>query len=753
MNNRLPIVLLVALGASSCSDGLNVIAESHAVQFVYSPSTGEVPLPNDILFSGSTDATLNLPAATNPAQQPIFDALNSLDGWATSSPGSFSFAAGVDPATVVAGTSVRLFEVTLSISATTGLTLGQPVIAVVSELVPGTDYVVAPAASDPTNATYAVVPLQPFGAKTSYMLIVTNAVLDTAGLQVRPSDTYLLASSDVDENPLQPEHPLAGLQVLINAMESVASSDAAVIPAIPREDIVASVTFTTQSLFEGLASTQAVAFGGEALVLAGMCAGSPSPAHLACTATPANTVPSAAALGLLGDTSVLLAGASGHADVYAASLTLPYYQTAAANGTGGLVTDLGPISGRWTSRFSFLEGTGAFDPMDTDNNVTQYNPLPLQNAEEIVPVLISLPNATSTQVQPASGWPVVIFQHGITSNRSAMIALADSLADEGFACVAIDIPLHGIVDNTNPLHVGFQDGMLRERTFGLDLVTQDSNGTIIASTPDGIVDTSGAHFINLVNFQTQRDNLRQSVADLFAVEKMIVDNLDVDGSAVIVGPDFDPAQIHFVGMSLGSIVGTTFVALDAAGTTPLIKSATLNVPGGGIPAMLVGSPTFGPSIIASLAAAGIVQGTPEFDSFIGSAQTVIESGDPINFASSLAGGAVPILLQEVVGGGAGGGQTDQVIPNAVAGAPLSGTDPLIVQLGLSVVTTSGPSTAAAVRFSEGTHSSLLNPDPAMDADPATLAAFLEMQTQVASWLASISGGATVTITDGTVIAP
>ncbi|MFT7485630.1 MAG: hypothetical protein ACI9F9_001480 [Candidatus Paceibacteria bacterium] len=752
MNCRLPLVFLASLFGAACSSDLTVVAEPTSVQFVYSPATGQVPLPNDILFSGSLDATLNLPPAAVMAQQPLFDSLNSLDGWSTSAPGSFAFASGVDPATVTAGTTVRLFEVTLAVSGTTGLTLGQSVTDVLTQLSAGTDYVVAPAASDPSNATYAVVPLKPFSPKKSYMLVVTNGILGTDGQPVRPSDTYLIASADVITNPLQSNHPLAGLQVLINAMENVASTDTDVTPAIVKDDIVCTLTFTTQSLFEGLAAVQAVAAGGEAVVLASMCAGSPSNQHLACFAAPANQVPTGALLGLLGDTSVLLMGATGHADVYAASLTLPYYLTAAANPAGGVVSDPAPLTERWTARFSFLEGTGAFDPMETDKHVTQHNPLPLQTAAETVPVLISLPNAMSGNVQPGTGWPVVIFQHGITADRSSMIAIADSLADAGFACVAIDLPLHGVVVAAG-LHVGTQDGMLRERSFGLDLVTQDGSGNVTAATPDGTADTSGAHFINLTSLQTQRDNLRQSVADLFGVVKLITDNMDVDSSTAIVGPDFDPAQIHFVGMSLGAIVGTPFVALDAAAMTPVIKSATLNVPGGGIPRMLEASPTFGPIVVGGLAAAGVVQGTPEFDSFMVVAQTTVDSGDPINFSPSLAGGALPIFVQEVVGGGAGGGLTDQVVPNYVSGAPLSGTDPMIAELGLTVLTATTATNAGAVGFSEGTHSSLLDPNPDMDADAENLAAFIEMQTQVASWLASIAGAPTVTITDGTVIAP
>src|SRR3546814_5166859 len=60
----------------------------------------------------------------------------------------------------------------------------------------------------------------------------------------------------------------------------------------------------------------------------------------------------------------------------------------------------------------------------------------------------SLPISTVLAINflamPADGWPVVIFQHGITGNRTQMIAIAPALAAAGFATVAIDLPLHGL---------------------------------------------------------------------------------------------------------------------------------------------------------------------------------------------------------------------------------------------------------------------------------------------------------------------
>ena len=60
-------------------------------------------------------------------------------------------------------------------------------------------------------------------------------------------------------------------------------------------------------------------------------------------------------------------------------------------------------------------------------------------------MLVTVPNAASAaDGAPAGGWPVLIFQHGITRNREDMFAVADSFGAGGFAVVAIDLPLHGV---------------------------------------------------------------------------------------------------------------------------------------------------------------------------------------------------------------------------------------------------------------------------------------------------------------------
>jgi hypothetical protein len=241
-----------------------------------------------------------------------------------------------------------------------------------------------------------------------------------------------------------------------------------------------------------------------------------------------------------------------------------------------------------------------------------------------------------------------------------MLAVADSFADSGFVVVAIDLPLHGVTDPTspfyasaaNPLYAGLlvpATGSI-ERTFDLD----DMNNTTGAPVPDGKIDTSGANFINLTSVLTTRDNLREGAADLITLARSLP-NMNLDGDPA---GDIDPAGIHYLGHSLGAIVGGVF--LGVASQTE-VSTATLAMPGGGIPYLLRDSPTFGPRIVAGLEAQGLMQGTTLFEQFLRDAQTVVDSGDPLNYIAAAAT-RHPIHLLQIVGSASS--PPDQVVPNS-----------------------------------------------------------------------------------------
>jgi len=663
----------------------------------FDPAAGVIPTPNNLLLSGTTDLTLNipLPAGANPNNfgDPQV-ALNSLDGWSTTSPWSFSFSDAPNPASVVPGSSVRVFEVTL-----TGP--GGGVTGVVRELQAGVDFVTAPISSDGAGRTFAMVPIRPLKQLTSYMTVLTTGIRDARGNDATPSQTYFLTKrtsplcvGGVSQDPLLPASTACALEPLrqLNGSQLAAAAAA----GVNRDSVVLSWVATTQSISPVLQAVRSITRPGAATV-----------------------VPS----GL----TTAIAGLPPIGDIYIGTLRLPYYLSApsAANPTAPLNTFWRAAPGAYVPPFS------AFGLSPTSTNITVANPIPVATGNETVPVLMTVPNAASGRSKPAAGWPVVIFQHGITRNRSDALAISATMAAQGFAVVAIDLPLHGL-PSSNPLAIGNSPfgAVARERTFNVDYI----NNSTGAPGPDGVADTSGAHMINLGSLLTSRDNLRQGVADLFVLARTIP-NIDLDGNGT---GDLDASRVSFVGQSLGAIVGTSFLALE-----PTVNVGLLSVPGGGIARMLEASPTFGPTIRAGLAAgAGLQPGTPNYDSFFGATQQILDPVDPVNYGFASATNA--IVLHEVVGNG-GSVLPDQVIPNSVAGAPLSGTEPLIRALGLPSLTASTSAAngvRGAVRFTAGDHGSLLNP-------AASAAATAEMQGQMASLIAS--GGTQVQITNTTVI--
>ena len=681
----------------------------------FDPSNAVVPFPTNLLLSGTTDLTLNIPVANPGNYGDPQVALNALDGFGTISPWSTTFDKPPDPATILPGATVRLFEVTL-----TGP--GGGVTAVVRELQAPQEFVAVMASSDNTGRTLAIVPTAPLKQLTSYMAVLLGnggnlnpgeapSITDAAGNDVTPDTTYFLAKrtsplcvNGQSTDPLLPASQACALEPLRQLVNSQEAALDQFDGAATDKRIVLSWVATTQSITPVM---QAVESRIEQ---------TPAPA--------AAVVPT----GL--DLSALGVGLPPIADIFVGTLAVPYYLTPAtpANPTG-------PLTGFWLAK------PGAYvPPFDTvgldpsSQNVTFANPFPIAQMTQTIPVLMTVPNAHSGLTKPAAGWPVVIFQHGITRNRTDMFGVAATLASVGFAVIAIDAPLHGVTDPTSPF---FHNQLLAgtpaaglvtgERTFDLDL----ENNSTQAPGPDGVIDPSGSYFINLSSLLTSRDNLRQASADLMELTKAIP-TLSYDGNPT---GDFDGSRIEFVGQSLGSIIGTAFVAIE-----PHVTVGVLNVPGGGVAGLLAGSPTFGPIINAGLAQAGITPGTPDYDAFLGAAQTVVDSGDSINFAFATAGKS--ILAQEVVGDATH--LPDQVIPNSVPTAPLSGTEPLLAALGLSSLTstTAGPSIRGAVRFTQGVHGSLLDPT----SSPAVTA---EMQGEMATML--VSGGQLVRISDPSVI--
>lgn len=697
MKNRLTLTFILALAVIQAraapteparnKDGSIVTGVLTAV---FDASAGDIPFPNNLLFTGTTDLTLNVPV-TDPTDfgDPSV-ALSAIDGFSTTEPWTLRFvenpvstgnatrpAATIDPASVVPGQSVRFFEVSTVFGTIVNVS------GIVRELQPGVEYVATLAAPD----VIAILPLLPLKELTTYMAVITNDVRDSEGNDATPDQQYFIGKRTtplIDAGgksttllPLAQAQGLEPLRRIINAQEAAAAT-----VGIDPDDIVLSWTAQTQSITPVLKNLRSMA--------------RPAPTSVA----PAGI-------------NTAAFGGAGIADVFIGVITLPYYL-----GIPSQANPVAPLTDFWRAEpGAYVPPFDALGLDPTSTHVTVANPIPIKTGDQTVPLLITVPNEASGRSRPAAGWPVVIFGHGLGGNRSQVLAIADTLASIGFAAIAMDTPLHGIVPNQpaqlNPLYVENTPfaAIANERTFDVDFIDNATG----APGPDGVIDPSGSHIINLGSLLTSRDNARQAEADL-SVLAVTVPSISIDGDSL---PDFDGSDIAYAALSMGSIFGTPFVA-----TEPLVQRAFLSVPMGGIARGLEASPTFGPAIRAGLAAAGVVKGTPDFEQFFTVLQSVFDSADPINWAVETAA-FKSVVLHEVIG--------DTVVPNFVATAPLSGTEPMIRAMGLEAYSSTrmDPNGLTLVgRFvSPASHGSLLSP-------VSSPAATAEMQAQAASFIAS-----------------
>jgi hypothetical protein len=660
----------------------------------FDPTNGVLPFPNNLLFTGTGDLTLNIPVAdpTNYSDPTV--ALNALDGFSTTEKWVTTFVdesgnpGSIDPASVIPGHSVRVFQVTTQqIVAVTGI---------VRELVAGVDFVAAVA----PGGVLAIVPLSPLPELSTFLVVLTNDIQDARGNDATPARTYYLSKAHtpwVDANGNSTyalldnatAQGVEGLRQITLTMEAAAGA-----AGISHSDIILAWTVKTQSITPPLKALRSIAQPAQVLA---------APSGLTTAAV----------------------GGFGLADIVVGVITLPYYL-----GIPSQANPVAPLTDFWTAPpGGYIPPYDQFGFDPTSTHVTAINPFPVLTGMQTVPLVIAVPNANSGFSKPAEGWPVVIYQHGVTRNRTDMLAVADALASVGFAVVAMDQPLHGVVPAVAPQLAPFYientpfGAIANERTFDADYW----NNATGAPGPDGIPDSSGTSSFNLFSLLTARDNLRQASADL-SILALSLQNISVDGDAT---PDLNAFNVATVIHSLGTTVGMPFAAVE-----PIVTRSYLNAATGSIVRTAVGG-SFGALINNGLAGAGVFPGTAAYEQFLTVAQTILDAADGINWAAELAG-KMPILHNMVIG--------DPVVPNSVAGAPVAGSEAVNRVMNLVPFSSSqaNPDGLKAVaRFNKGVHSSLFTPTfPDVTA---------EMQGQMASFI--VSGGTFVQVLNSNVLVP
>jgi hypothetical protein len=710
---------------------------------LFSPNQGILPYPHDAYFTPTpgvaTDGTLNLPSSaffpatlrlpgTNPVvTEPV---VNALDGFSTQAPIKLRFSTAINLATSAAG--IRLIEVHVdpATKATIGTTAApNPVRRV---LVQDVDYRVETAPNiDAAGTLVQLVPLRPLLANNDapgagrprdigYLVLVTNALRAANGAPIDADTDYATIKTAALSNA--PAGNCASItDARLNGLCNLARAHfgAAGVAGVSPATIVVSASFTTQSVDTVLRAITATV------------AASPPPATLVLPVPAATT-------GQISPTGPNLA------DLHFATITLPYYLSTPVAPPAGTGTE--PLSNFWRAANPPPAAAGLADPKN-ERNLTRFNPFPEVTTQLTVPMLLGIPRTPA--VKPPEGWPVVIYQHGITEDRGTLALIADAAAAAGFVIVGIDLPLHGIMPNdplyllspTNPAHAAtlpapFQAG---EPTFNVDYV----NNTTTAPGPDGLPDPSGQHFINLASLLTARDNVRQGAANLIALTRA-VPTLDLDGNPATV--DIDAARMHFFGWSLGGIIGSAYMGTPLAVAN--IKSVSLFAAGCGILETLRNSPGYAPVLNNGLAAAGIVTNSSLYFEFVHAAQAVVESGDGCNYAANWA--AKPTLMQMIQGTtGDATKPTDRAVPN-------SSTLRLAELLGLPTITATLTNPAGAhglTRFTEGGHGTIALPasGTAQNPGPETLPSYLEARNEL-RWFLELDG-TEIRIANPAILAP
>jgi Pla-1/cef family extracellular lipase len=815
----LSLAIISALGLSACGSETiediqkevaeNGTAVTAQARISYDPSNGILSVPNDLLFSDTTDGTLNLPVedATDFSDPTV--AMSALDGWSTTNPFvlAIDFPAGtsLDAESVFNPASIKVYETLMGGDSGCEAVPRGAACSVVSELTFGVDFI-----AKASGNSIAVVPLKPLKGKTTYVVALTNSLKDNNGKSVAASLTYEAVRQDITTSPLVTESQLM-LQGLVNSFEN-----AIVAAGADKESLIHTFAMTTQS-------TTDVLFTVKKLLAAPLAQGGMPPV-ISVTDTGATVAQVFAAQGItLPDNLNALYST---AKLFQGAVTLPYYL-----GVPTQANPKAPVNDWWKALCDsgvMLAGLAAANPgaipegplsqsdgvcmavglrdlstvmaLDVERNLTKFNPVPKPSGGSDIP-WVTDPSVLEVQMttpvispvtdavrasyglpaltaEPTQGWPVVILQHGITSKKEDMLAITGVLSAFGFATAAIDHPLHG------------------SRGFDLDFADDENgmkNDEINAST------VSATHYMNLASLLTTRDNLRQSASDMLGLRL---------GLSAVVGANVDATNVHFLGHSLGAITGINLVALANAPLDPAldplfkITSNSQAMPGVMIANLLMESGSFGNLIKANLT----YSASPEFkamvdaayppesggageaelvgaylafyaalsaeqqagldatfSAFVFAAQTVTDAGDPANYAGIIQATQTPTHLIEVVGNGvdangvpckdilATDNCSDQVVPNTVTTTPFGGTEGAIALIGLPSVSTTTEG-SGAVRFIYGHHSSILSasPNSVSVQDPLmTGAVTQEMQGQVAGFFATM--GQLITVTNTAVV--
>ncbi|WGK83689.1 alpha/beta fold hydrolase [Vibrio aestuarianus] len=729
----------------------DALARDTKIKFTLQGSNASVPVPSFALMNAS-DGTLEIPTGGNDALTNPIAAMGTMDGWSTSMPLIMNFE-GTGLADGIVTSGVYLIELSDSMT-------GSPTPKTI--LTNGTHFTVYSSAQ---TDTLSIVMKSDLNPSSEYILAITEAVSDENGDPVGTSSSYAALKSS---KKIYTEGSLATVQKVTQGVEALFQAT-----GVDSTKIIYSTWFTTQSVGDTLfavkgatASALPAAIANQNLDIGQVWKGSANPNNidLSSAYTMVMNSPSTYTDALNADTNfttyfdssgvikTLLNSNFGASGVYVSKGTvqLPYYlekgttwnsqpfesampslaliSQALSNDTekttiasqliaAGIDTSVLASSTTEQLKLVGMELTKSDgSALDPNRYITRYNPIPKIKSLESVNILLFTPSNT------AADWPVVIYQHGITSAKENAYFFAANLAANGIAVLAIDLPLHG--------------------SRSLD------------STRSANVDVTA--YLNLSNLAVARDNVRQSELDIMSLTFALNYSREIKESlknSMLESTDAIANPPRFLGHSLGGVVGLPAVAaanrtLDGGMADAVYAYSSLSTAnsGGQIANLLLGSEAFGPLIkhnIASstsldyrnFAALQCVSLSDEqcynlfdslatadqkvtvnagFSQFAYAAQTLLDTVDPFTNASFI-NSSLPTYALQVNG--------DSTVPNMVANAPFAGSEPLATKLGLTTINSSNSgsitNTKDFINFSSvGVHSTFIFPQDTGGSDTA-----------------------------------
>jgi hypothetical protein len=170
--------------------------------------------------------------------------------------------------------------------------------------------------------------------------------------------------------------------------------------------------------------------------------------------------------------------------------------------------------------------------------------------------------------KPSGGWPIVIAMGGASGNQHVSPTIfASKMASHGLATIGISQVGQGFgpFSRLQIARVGLPVLDIPDAGRGAD-----QNGDNAYSAFEGSEAAAPRTWtISL------RDTYRQTVIDLMQLVRVIEIGMDVNGDFLA---DLDPTRIYYQGTSAGTMMGTSFTALDTS-----VTAASFTVPPGLIP--------------------------------------------------------------------------------------------------------------------------------------------------------------------------